>query len=269
FFIKLFGGTLNLMSLGGLAIAIGLIIDDAVVVIENIYRHLGLGESPKLAAENGTRELLGAVGGSTATTLVVFLPRGLLTGVVGEFFVALCLTLGVSVLLSLVFALAVIPLFSQRLLTIEAHRPSSERFIEPVNRVYEKTVRWALENRKIVAGATLASVLVGAVLYSRLETGFLPEMDEGGYVLDYWTPPGTSLAETDRILHGIEDRVARMPETGSFSRRTGAELGLFATEQNRGDILVKLKPRSERKRRIDDVINDLRAQILENVPGVR
>ncbi|HJY88233.1 MAG TPA: efflux RND transporter permease subunit [Candidatus Acidoferrales bacterium] len=269
FFIKLFGGTLNLMSLGGLAIAIGLIIDDAVVVIENIYRHLGLGESPKLAAENGTRELLGAVVGSTATTLVVFLPLGLLTGVVGEFFVALCLTLGVSVLLSLVFALAVIPLFSQRLLTIEAHRPSSERFIEPVNRVYEKAVRWALENRKIVAGATLASVLIGVFLYTRLETGFLPEMDEGGYVLDYWTPPGTSLAETDRILHGIEDRVARMPETGSFSRRTGAELGLFATEQNRGDILVKLKPRSERKRHIDEVINDLRAQILENVPGVR
>jgi CzcA family heavy metal efflux pump len=269
FFIKLFGGTLNLMSLGGLAIAIGLIIDDAVVVIENIYRHLGLGESPELAAENGTRELLGAVVGSTATTLVVFLPLGLLQGVVGEFFIALCLTLGVSVLLSLVFALAVIPLFSQRLLTIEAHRPSSERFIEPVNRVYEKAVRWALENRKIVAGATLASVLVGVFLYTRLETGFLPEMDEGGYVLDYWTPPGTSLAETDRILHGIEDRIARMPETGSFSRRTGAELGLYATEQNRGDILVKLKPRSERKRHIDDVINDLRAQILQNVPGVR
>ncbi len=269
FFIKLFGGTLNLMSLGGLAIAIGLIIDDAVVVIENIYRHLGLGESPELAAENGTRELLGAVVGSTATTLVVFLPLGLLRGVVGEFFIALCLTLGVSVLLSLVFALAVIPLFSQRLLTIEAHRPSSERFIEPVNHVYEKAVRWALENRRIVAGATLASVLVGVFLYTRLETGFLPEMDEGGYVLDYWTPPGTSLAETDRILHGIEERIARMPETGSFSRRTGAELGLFATEQNRGDILVKLKPRSERKRHIDDVINDLRAQILQNVPGVR
>jgi len=269
FFLKLFGGTLNLMSLGGLAIAIGLIIDDAVVVIENIYRHLGLGEAPALAAERGTRELLGAVVGSTATTLVVFLPLGLLKGVVGEFFRALCLTLGVSVLLSLVFALAVIPLFSQSLLTLEAHRPASDRFIEPVNRLYEKTVRWALQNRKIVAAATLASVLLGVFLYTRLATGFLPEMDEGGYVLDYWTPPGTSLAETDRILRGIEDRIARMPETGAFSRRTGAELGLFATEQNRGDILVKLKPRSQRKRAIDEVISDLRAQIQQNVPGVR
>jgi len=269
FFIKIFGGTLNLMSLGGLAIAIGLIIDDAVVVIENIYRHLGLGETPRLAAERGTQELLGAVIGSTATTLVVFLPLGLLKGVVGEFFTALSMTLGVSVLLSLVLALAVIPLFSQSLLTLEAHRPTSDRFIEPVNRVYEKAVRWALRNRKIVAAATLASVLLGVFLYTRLETGFLPEMDEGGYVLDYWTPPGTALAETDRILHGIEDRIARMAETGAFSRRTGAELGLFATEQTRGDILVKLKPRSRRKRRIDEVISDLRAQIQQNVPGVR
>ncbi|MBI3670469.1 MAG: efflux RND transporter permease subunit [Acidobacteria bacterium] len=141
FFLKVFGGTLNLMSLGGLAIAIGLIIDDAVVVIENIYRHVGLGKSPAQAAELGTQELLGPVVGSTATTLVVFLPLGLLKGVVGEFFTALCLTLGVSVLLSLAFALTIIPLLSQRFLRREAYRPSSARFIEPVNRAYEKAVR--------------------------------------------------------------------------------------------------------------------------------
>ena len=122
FFLKMFGGTLNLMSLGGLAIAIGLIIDDAVVVIENIYRHLGLGESNEIAAERGTQELLGAVVGSTATTLVVFLPLSLLTGVVGEFFSALCLTLGISVLLSLVFAVILIPLLSQRFLSSATHR---------------------------------------------------------------------------------------------------------------------------------------------------
>ena len=268
-FLQLFGGSLNLMSLGGLAIAIGLIIDDAVVVIENIYRHLGKGESPVEAAEAGTRELLSAVVGSTATTLVVFLPLGLLKGVVGEFFRALCLTLGVSVLLSLVFALAVIPLLSQRFLSLEAHRPSSEQFIEPVNRAYERAVRWALKRRGIVAGATLVTVALGVLLYGWMETGFLPEMDEGGYVVDYWTPPGTSLAETDRIIRQIEERVARMPETASFSRRTGAELGLFVTEQNKGDILVKLKPRSQRKRDATAVISDLRAQINQNIPAVK
>jgi CzcA family heavy metal efflux pump len=267
FFVQLFGGTLNLMSLGGIAIAIGLIIDDAVVIIENIYRHIGLGESPVEAAEAGTRELLGAVVGSTATTLVVFLPLGLLKGVVGEFFSALCLTLGISVLLSLVFALTIIPLLSLHFLTETAHKARSESFIEPVNRAYEKMVRWSLNHRRIVAGATVLMIGIGVALYFRLETGFLPEMDEGGYVLDYWTPPGTSLDQTDRMLKPVEAHITSMWETASFSRRTGAEMGLFATEQNRGDILVKMKPRSERHRSTAAVIDDMRSWIERNAPG--
>jgi CzcA family heavy metal efflux pump len=280
FFLKLFDGTLNLMTLGGLAIAIGLIIDDAVVIIENIYRHLGLGETPREAAEYGTRELLGPVIGSTATTLVVFLPLSLLKGVVGEFFSALCTTLGISVLLSLVFALTLIPLLSLRFLSLQTHRKESASFIAPVNRAYEKTVRWALNHRGIVAGAAVASIVAGVFLFTRLDTGFLPEMDEGGFVLDYRTPPGTSLDETNRILTEIERRIAKLPETAAYSRRTGAEMGLFATEQNTGDVLVKMKPIcrwprtwigcpvSERRRSTQEVIEDLRAQISQNVPGV-
>lgn len=271
FFLRLFGGTLNLMTLGGLAIAIGLIIDDAVVIIENIYRHLGLGESQTDAAERGTRELLGPVIGSTATTLVVFLPLSLLKGVVGEFFSALCLTLGISVLLSLVFALAVIPLLSLRFLSTATHRSQSAKFIEPVNRAYEKAVRWSLGHRAIVAGAALALVVLGVILYLNVDTGFLPEMDEGGYVLDYLTPAGTSLDETNRLVEQVEKRVAAMPETQSFSRRTGAEMGLYATQQNKGDILVKLKPRwpkGPRRRSTEEVMDDMRAQIAANIPGL-
>ena len=270
FFLKVFGGTLNLMSLGGLAIAIGLIIDDAVVIIENIYRHRALGDPVEIAAERGTRELLGPVVGSTATTLIVFLPLGLLQGVVGEFFSALCLTLGISVLLSLVFAVAVIPLLSQRYLSSgsASHAEKAARFIEPVNRVYERSVRWALDHSKIAAGAALACVVLGIVLYMNVDTGFLPEMDEGGYVLDCLTPAGTSLDETNHILGQIEQRIAKMPETASFSRRTGAELGLFATEQNKSDVLVKMKPLSERKRSTEEVMADLRVQINQNIPGV-
>lgn len=268
FIVRLFGGTLNLMSLGGLAIAIGLIVDDAVVVIENIYRHLGLGESPEVAAERGTQELIAPVVGSTATTLVVFLPLGLLQGMVGDFFRALCLTLGVSVLLSLIFAVTLIPLLSQRFLSQSAHRESSERFIEPVHRAYERAVRWSLGRRGVVVAATALCVALAVFLYTRLETGFLPEMDEGGYVLDYWTPPGTSLDETDRILRQIEQRIRAMPETAAFSRRTGAEMGMFVTQQNRGDVLVKLVPRSRRKRSCAEVISDIRAQIDRNIPGI-
>lgn len=267
FFLKITGGTLNLMSLGGMAIAIGLIIDDAVVIIENIYRHLGLGESPQVAAENGVRELLGAVIGSTATTEVVFLPLTLLQGVVGEFFKALCLTLGISVLLSLIYALTIIPVFSAKFLSSRTHRTSSETLIGPVNRGYEKAVRWALRRRLVVVVAALGCVALAVFCYTRVDTGFLPEMDEGGYILDYITPPGTSLEETNHILQNIEQRIAAMPDTASFSRRTGAENGLFVTQQNSGDFTVKLKPHSDR-RDIDVVINDLRDQIAKNIPGI-
>lgn len=269
FFMSIFGGTLNLMSLGGLAIAIGLVIDDAVVIIENIYRHLGLAESAKEAAEKGTRELLGPVIGSTATTVVVFLPLSLLEGVVGEFFRALCLTLVVSVLLSLVFAVTLIPLLSERYLSRERYQPSSARFVEPVYRWYEKAVRWSLRRRWAVAGAAALSLALAFVLYTRVETGFLPEMDEGGFVLDNWTPPGTSLAETNRVDHLIEEQVLRTPEIASSVRRTGAEMGPFATEQNTGEIVAKLKPRSGRKRDIYEIMDGLRQKILENIPGVR
>jgi CzcA family heavy metal efflux pump len=268
FFLKVFNGTLNLMSLGGLAIAIGLIIDDAVVVIENIYRHLGLGESQQVAAESGTQDLLGPVIGSTATTLVVFLPLGLLQGFVGEFFRALCLTLGASVLLSLIYAVALIPLLSLNFLTSRTHREQSTRFMEPVNRVYEKAMRWSLKHRAIVAMVAVACIAVGILFYTQIDTGFLPEMDEGGYVLDYLTPPGTSLSETNAILQRVERRIAAMPETASYSRRTGAEMGLYATQQNKGDILVKLKPRSERKRSTEEVMDDMRDQIAQNIPGL-
>jgi CzcA family heavy metal efflux pump len=268
FFVKLMGGTLNLMSLGGLAIAIGIIIDDAVVVIENIYRHLGLGESPAVAAERGTAELIGPVVGSTATTLVVFLPLGLLTGFVGDFFRSLCMTLSISVLLSLVFALTLIPLLSEMFLSAKTYKHSAGGFIDPVNRAYERAVHWALKRRIWVAAATAVTIAAGVFLYTQLASDFLPDMDEGGFVLDYITPPGTSLQETDSIVRKFEARIAKLSEMSAFSRRTGAEMGLFATQQNKGDILVKLKPRAERSRSTQEIMDFLRPLVAEDAPGV-
>ncbi len=266
--MRLLGSTLNLMSLGGLAIAIGLVIDDAVVVVENIYRHIGMGESSMAAAENGTRELIGPVIGSTITTVVVFLPLGLLQGFVGDFFSSLSLTLAASVLLSLLFALTLVPLLSEQFLTPARYRESSARFVEPLYRVYEKALRWSLAHRLVVGGITAVSLLLAVFFYTQLGTDFLPEMDEGGFVIDYRTPPGTSLAETNRMVGRIEELVKKTPEVDAFSRRTGAEMGLFATEQNKGDVLVKLKPPSRRSRRAEDVINGLRAQIAADIPGI-
>jgi len=268
FFVEILGGTLNLMSLGGLAVAIGLVIDDSVVVVENIYRHLGAGESVQDAVEKGTAELIGPVVGSTLTTVVVFLPLGYLTGTVGDFFHALSLTLAASVLISLLYSLTLIPLLSGYLLSRAEFRDSSSRFIEPVNRLYERGIRWALENRLLVGLAALLLIALPVVAYFRLHTGFLPEMDEGGFVVDYLTPPGTSLSETDLLARQMEQKVGAVPEVSAFSRRTGSELGLFATEQSKGDILVKLKPRSQRNRDAQEVIDDLRAQINNNIAAV-
>jgi len=268
FFVKLLGGTLNLMSLGGLAIAIGLVIDDAVVIVENIYRHIGAGEPVDVAAEKGTQELIGPVVGSTLTTVVVFLPLGTLKGAVGEFFVALSITLTAAVLLSLLYALTFVPLLAEYLLARSSFHDSSTRFIEPVNRLYERAIRWALGRRLIVGVVTLGMIALAFFAYTRVGTGFLPEMDEGGFVLDYLTPPGTSLSETDSLVRQIEAKIDKLPEKSAFSRRTGAELGLFATEQNKGDILVKLKPRGDRDRDAEEIISDLRGQITKSIAGI-
>src|SRR5438105_2076881 len=256
------------MSLGGWAIAIGLVIDDAVVVVENVYRHLGRGESAALAAEKGTQELVGPIVGSTLTTVVVFLPLGFLKGAVGEFFTALSLTLAASVLLSLVFSLTVVPLLAELLVKGAGARESSQRFIEPVHRAYERGIRWALANKAWVGGGALILALAALFAYFNLGTGFLPEMDEGGFVIDYLTPAGTSLSETDALVRQMEAKVNQLPEKSAFSRRTGAELGLFATEQNKGDILLKLRPKGQRRRGIEEVMSDLRADITKSIPGV-
>jgi CzcA family heavy metal efflux pump len=265
FVLHLAGGTIDLMSLGGLAIAIGLVIDDAVVVVENIHRHRAAGETVAVAAEKGTQELLAAVIGSTLTTVVVFVPLGLLTGVVGQFFAALSLTLAAAVLLSLAYALLFIPNAAARFL-----REGEERtaHLTGLGERYRRVLRSAMARPRLVAGVTLAAAALGVLLYTQLGTGFLPDMDEGGYVVDYWTPEGTSLPETDRMVKRVEAVIAATPEVASFARRTGAELGLFATEQNRGDIVVKLKPRGERKRTAEEVIEEQRAVFAEQMPGM-
>ena len=258
-------GTIDLMSMGGLAIAIGLVIDDAIVVVENIHRHLSAGESPAVAAERGTNELVGAVIGSTLTTVVVFIPLGLLQGMVGQFFVALSTTLAAAVLLSMVYALFFIPIPAARLL--KPHPPAADD-VGALGRWYGRLAARALAAPLLVIGVAAVLAVGGVLLYFRLETGFLPEMDEGGYVVDYWTPEGTSLQESDRMVRRIEDVLEATPEVLAFTRRTGSEMGMFATEQNRGDILVRLKPRSQRSRAADEIIAGQRERFSREAPGM-
>lgn len=268
--LRLAGGTIDLMSLGGLAIAIGLVIDDAIVIVENIHRHRAAGESVAVATEKGTQELIAAVTGSTLTTVVVFVPLGLLQGVVGQFFAALSLTLAAAVLLSLVYALLFIPNAAARWLRDPKGAGGAQHAVPMpwLSRHYQSILRRALKQPAMVVLVTVAFAGVGVLFYYNLETGFLPEMDEGGFVLDYWTPTGTSLPETDRMVKRVEHVLTDTPEVLGFARRTGAELGMFATPQNTGDIVVRLKPRSARSRSSEEVIGDLRGTFEKDLPGM-
>ena len=278
FVMRLLGQTFNLMTLGAMAIAIGLVIDDAVVITENIARHVRLTPDRHAAIREAVRELVWPVTSSTITTVVVFLPLGLLQGVVGQFFHALSITLSIAVLVSLLLALTIIPLLSDQFVTahevegegddIGGHGVSARigRALASLTDAYSRSLDAALRHpgRTVVIAALLA--VGGVVAYQFTGTGFLPEMDEGAFVLDYFTPGGTALAESDRQVRIAESILARTPEISGTSRRLGAELGLFATQQNSGDIAARLVPRSERDRSVDEVIDDVRPKIQAAAP---
>ena len=292
FVMSLVGQTFNLMTLGAMAIAIGIVIDDAVVISENIVRHLGFTPDRDRAIREAVQELIIPVTTSTITTVVVFLPLRLLEGVVGQFFAALSITLTIAVLISLVLAVTIIPLLAEAFLTAEPVEetvapgdPSPVhaggkgkmkgvlaaigRGIDALSDKYQRSLDRALNHTRLMIAGAVVLIVAGVLAYKYVPTGFLPEIDEGAFVLDYWTPGGTALVETDRQLHIVENILLKIPEVDGISRRTGAELGLFATEQNRGDMVVRLKAAGDRSRSSQDVINDARTRISSAVPRMR
>ena len=298
FIMSLVGQTFNLMTLGAMAIAIGIVIDDAVVISENIVRHLGFTPDRDRAIREAVQELIIPVTTSTITTVVVFLPLRLLEGVVGQFFAALSITLTIAVLVSLVLAVTIIPLLAEAFLTAEpadedaAARVSPDgypvktggrgkvrsilegigRAIDALSDRYQRSLAGVLHHTRLMIVGAVILMVGGYVAYRLVPTGFLPEIDEGAFVLDYFSPGGTALAETDRQVHIIESLLTdttQFPEVAGISRRTGAELGLFATEQNRGDIVVRLTPQSDRHRTSKEVIEDVRRRVASAVPRLR
>ena len=273
--MKLFDMSFNLMTLGGIAACIGVVIDDAIVMVENIAVHLNMGREPHEAAHRAIVELTPALIGSTLTPIVVFVPLVFLGGITAVFFRALALTLVASLLASLILALVFTPVLAGWLLKPsagrvldagEAEQAGQGRWMRWLTARYERALTWCLAHPRVVA---LSSALIRAgtaALYSQLGTGFLPEMDEGSFVLDYRTPPGTSLQETDRILRKVEKHLADTPEIESYSRRTGARLALAIAEPNTGDFLVKLK--RDRRRSLDEVTSELREKITSSEAAI-
>jgi CzcA family heavy metal efflux pump len=264
------GESFNLMTMGGLAAAIGLVIDDAIVVVENIVTHRDAGESRADAVRNALHEITTPLIGSTITPVVVFLPLVSVSGVTGSFFRALAITMSAALLTSLMLALTWTPGLSLLLLgeresymEREEHRP--RKLLRRVLQVHRQALDWALAKPLWVGAACLLLIVGTWVGYKALGSDLLPAMDEGGFILDYIMPAGSSLSETNRVLEHVERILRSMPEVEATSRRTGLEMGFNAVhEANTGDFTVKLK--AKRSRGIDDVMEDVRQQIRATEP---
>ncbi len=300
--LKLLGESFNLMTMGGLAAAVGLVIDDAIVVVENITLHRDAGEARMEAIHNALGEITIPLLGSTFTPIVVFLPLVAITGVTGTFFRALAITMAASLLTSLVLALTWTPTLSRYFLRkqktgaekpakpeakgtgdaggnsvgnrdeeirrlMAAEEASMSGFFGRVIEFYERWVRRALEHPAWLAGLCAVLISGSYLCYRALGSDLLPFMDEGGFVLDYIMPAGSSLKETNRVITHILGLVHTIPEVESTSRRTGLQLGLAAvTEANSGDISIKLK--AHRKRGFKSIVAQLRREIARQEPAI-
>jgi multidrug efflux pump subunit AcrB len=257
--------TFNLMTLGGLAAAVGLVIDDAIVVVENIVMHRDSGQSRADAIRSAIREIRVPLVGSTITPIVVFLPLISITGVTGVFFRALAVTVGVSLLTSLALALTWTPTLSHYFIRKQKHHHGSETGPSRLMRIYERTLRTTLQHPLILAVFAIALMGGSYLCYTHTGSDLLPAMDEGGFIIDYIMPAGSSLEETNRVITHVEEILRKTPEVESTSRRTGMQLGLAqVTEANTGDISVKLK--RDRKLTGEEVIAAVRAKIKKAEP---
>ena len=269
------GQSFNIMTLGGMAAAVGLIIDDAIGMVEHLVRRLRepddlLPESVRAAPSRilaAAHEFTPQLTASSLSTVVIFAPLAFLSGVTGAFFKALSLTVACALVISYFVSLLAVPALTDLLLgEKDAATEDSGRWTAALHRGYERIMGWCFPHPWLVVAALLPIFAAGYFAYQRVETGFMPKMDEGGFTLDYKTVPGTSIDETDRVLRQMEAILQALPEMSSYSRRTGSQLGGGITEVNQGDFFVALKPPP--RRGIEEVMNDVRAQIAAKVPGV-
>jgi CzcA family heavy metal efflux pump len=267
--LAVLGMSFNIMTLGGMAAAVGLIIDDAIVMIEHIVRRVRgeRGDDSRSRVLRAAGEFTFPLAGSSAATIIIFTPLAFLSGVTGAFFKALSLTMAASLVISFFVAWLAVPVIAAKLLSAQdAEGEERGPVIRRFHVGYEWLMRRLLPRPVLVLLFVLPLLFGGWLAFSNVETGFMPTMDEGGFILDYVAPPGTSLAETDRLLRQVESILQSMPEVATYSRRTGLQLGGGITESNTGDFFVKLKPLP--RRGIEDVMDDVRNQVEAHVPGL-
>ena len=266
--MKSAGMSLNMMTLGGIAASIGLIIDDAIVVVEAMCHRIAAGRPRLEGIHEAMGEILTALVGSTLTPVVVFLPLTFLNGMAGVFFRALGLTMVVTLLVSLILAVSLTPSLAAWLIrgrTVAASTGEEAGFLlKRILRVYESAVRWALRNAWLTLLACAFMLAAGVLIYRLLPTNFMPNFDEGGFVMDYQAPAGTSLEESSRVLDQVEYSIRTNEDVESYSRRLGDQMGPFITEPYVGDYLIKLKP--NRKHSTEQVVAGMRNDFDQRFP---
>jgi len=266
--LEVIHSSFNIMTLGGMAAAVGLIIDDAIVMVEHVIRrlrghsgqHHGLVWS---AAAEFTRPLVA----SSLSTIIIFAPLAFLSGVTGAFFKALSLTMAVSLAISFLVAWLAVPILADRFLgEKDANQREGGAFTERVHRGYSALMRRLLARPALVLVGLIPLLALAWLGYRNVGSGFMPVMDEGGFILDYRADPGTSLSETDRLLKQVEAVLRATPEVQTYSRRTGLQLGEGVTEANEGDFFIRLNPPP--RRNIEEVMDDVRGRVAKSVPGL-
>jgi len=266
--IHLLGIGFNIMTLGGMAAAVALIIDDAIVMIEHIIRRLQGGKGSylqriHLAANEFTKPLMG----SSASTIIIFAPLAFLSGVSGSFFKALSITMASALFISFVVAWLAVPLLASHTLTEKDTQHKEDSLLTQwLHRHYRYLLQYLLPRPWILLIALLPLLVAGFLSWQQTGTGFMPSMDEGGFILDYRAAPGTSLSETDRLLRQVEDILQTIPQVETYSRRTGNSLGGHITEANEGDFFIRLIPLPRAS--LDTVMDHVREQVSIQVPGL-
>lgn len=271
FLMKIFGMSFNIMTLGGMAAAAGLVVDDLVVMIEYIIRGLE-GNKDKSFSQtvySSAKEIGKPLFATFLATVIVFLPLSFLSGVAGEFFKALATTITILIFFSVLTAYFVVPILFERFL--HTHNASDAKttshFMRKIHVHYAYLIIKLVRRPIIVISSVLLLVLVGTLSFWGLGSGFLPRMDEGGFILDYKMEPGTSLSETNRVLAQVEQIITKDPAVDCYSRRTGLQLGGGLTEANEGDFFIKLK--TKRKDDVTHVMSRIRDQVDQHIPGLR
>ncbi|RLQ97123.1 efflux RND transporter permease subunit [Falsibacillus albus] len=257
---------LNIMTLGALALGIGMLVDNAIVVIENIYRHLSMGKDPKKASMDGAKEVGGAITASTLTTIAVFLPVVFITGLIGQLFTQFALTISFSLFASLIVALTVIPMLASRLLKTPKGDPEARRRRSKGMNLLDRSIRWSLNHRKTVLGLSTILLLAGTLCLTKVGMEFLPATDEGTFTIGVKLENGTSLSETNKVVQSIEGQLKKEKDVDVYvslvgSTQEDAFRGSGST--NEAEIYIKMKPLSKRNRSVFKFVDDMKGKLKD------